>query len=121
METYTVKAGDNLTAIAVKIYKDASKWREIADLNRIANPALIRVGQVLQLPPKKGAVTGVDLVEISVEDKKVFYRFQGTTEKIALGNLFRLGLSRTGSFNTVNGRTNNIRNCSQIIHHSGCR
>jgi len=106
METYTVKAGDNLTAIAVKIYKDASKWREIADLNRIANPALIRVGQVLQLPPKKGAVTGVDLVEISVEDKKVFYRFQGTTEKIALGNLFRLGLSRTGSFNTERFITN---------------
>ena len=100
METYTVKAGDSLSAIAIKVFGDAAKWREIADLNSIANPGSIKVGQVLQLPPKKGVDTGIDKVEITVEGNKAFYRFQGTTNKIALGNLYKKGLSRIGGFKT---------------------
>lgn len=48
-KTYTVKAGDTLNAIAKKYLNDAKRAKEIADKNNIANPNLIRVGQVLKL------------------------------------------------------------------------
>ena len=107
METYTIKPGDSLSAIAIKIYGDANKWRELADLNGIVNPARIKVGQVLKLTPKKGTVTGADAAEITVEGKTVFYRFKNSTEKIFLGKLFRSGLFRLGSFNTERFIANN--------------
>jgi len=100
MDTYTIKPGDNLAKIALKLFGDANKWRELADLNGIADPGKIKVGQVLNLIPKKPATSGVSDAEITIENKKVFYRFKDDTEKIFLGNLFRLGLSRIGSFNT---------------------
>jgi len=46
-QTYKVRPGDTLSAIAAKF---DTTIRELADLNDIANPSLIRVGQVLQLP-----------------------------------------------------------------------
>lgn len=52
--TYTVKAGDTLSGIAHKTLGDATRWREIATLNKISNPNRIRVGQKLKLPRKKG-------------------------------------------------------------------
>lgn len=123
MNTYTVKPGDSLTKIAIKIFGNANKWREIADLNGIADPAKIRVGQVLNLMPKTAtpAVTPAPVTpapaantttlapvvkpvsgdaEITISGKSVFYRFSNTTEKIFLGTLFKKGISRTGSFNT---------------------
>lgn len=100
METYTVKPGDTLTKIAIKIFGDAGKWRELADLNSIADPSKIKVGQVLNLTPKKTTDTGTKNAEITIEGNKVFYRFSNTTEKIFLGNLFKKGISRIGSFNT---------------------
>ncbi len=45
--TYTVKAGDTLSAIAAK-YK--TTYQVLAKLNGIANPNLIRVGQVIRIP-----------------------------------------------------------------------
>ena len=48
--TYTVRSGDNLNRIAQSQLGAASRWREIADLNRIANPNRIYPGQVLKLP-----------------------------------------------------------------------
>jgi nucleoid-associated protein YgaU len=50
--TYTVQPGDNLSRIAKQIYGDASRWREIYNLNRdkIENPDLIYPGQELDLP-----------------------------------------------------------------------
>ncbi len=100
METYTIKPGDNLAKIALKLFGNANKWRELADLNGIADPSKIKVGQVLNLLPKKDTDTGAATAEITTEGSKVFYRFKNTTNKIALGNLFRKGLSRIGSFNT---------------------
>jgi LysM repeat protein len=126
MDTYTVKPGDNLGKIALKIFGDANKWREIADLNNIADPSKIKVGQVLNLMPKTtipavspavpvsspAAVVPVvkpisQDVEITISGKSVFYRFSNTTEKIFLGTLFKKGISRIGSFNTEHFINNN--------------
>jgi hypothetical protein len=126
MDTYTVKPGDNLAKIAMKLFGDANKWREIADLNGIADPSKIKVGQVLKLMPKTTA-TGVSPspnpvtstvapvakpvaieAEITITGKTVFYRFRNTTDKIELGKLFRLGISRIGSFNTEKFIENNV-------------
>ncbi len=126
MDTYTVKPGDNLGKIALKIYGDANKWREIADLNGITQPSKIKVGQVLNLMPKNtipavspaapiiNPVAAAPVVkpvsqdvEITISGKSVFYRFSNTTEKIFLGTLFKKGISRTGSFNTEHFINNN--------------
>jgi N-acetylmuramoyl-L-alanine amidase len=72
MDTYTVKAGDSLAGIALKLYGDANKWRELADLNGIADPSKIKVGQVLNLIPKKPATSGMEDAEITIEGKKAF-------------------------------------------------
>jgi hypothetical protein len=45
---YTVKRGDTLSGIAIKLYRDASKWRKLADRNNIKNPKKLRVGQRLK-------------------------------------------------------------------------
>jgi LysM repeat protein len=46
-KTYTVKRGDTLSAIALRY--GVSTW-SLANLNGIANPSLIYVGQVLRIP-----------------------------------------------------------------------
>lgn len=50
--TYTVQKGDTLSAIAQRHYGKASRWHAIFDANRdqLADPDLIRPGQVLKLP-----------------------------------------------------------------------
>lgn len=49
--SYTVKPGDSLSAIAARLLGDASKWREIWNLNsQITDPNVIRVGQVIKVP-----------------------------------------------------------------------
>ena len=48
--SYTVRAGDMLSAIAFRFYNDARKYWVIAYLNGISNPALIQVGQQLIIP-----------------------------------------------------------------------
>ena len=45
--TYTVKAGDTLSAIAIKFHTTV---KAIADLNHIPDPNLISVGQLLKIP-----------------------------------------------------------------------
>jgi len=52
--TYTVKAGDNLSKIAKRVYGDANLWKKIADANKdkIHNKNRITVGMVLAIPPK---------------------------------------------------------------------
>jgi LysM repeat protein len=45
--TYKVRSGDTLTGIAARF---GTTVAEIADLNSIPNPSLIRVGQVLDIP-----------------------------------------------------------------------
>lgn len=51
-ETVTVAPGDSLYAIAARELDDASRWPELAELNRetVPDPRLLRPGQVLVLP-----------------------------------------------------------------------
>lgn len=61
--TYTVQAGDSLIRIARKVYGDDPRdgYRRILEANRdrISDPSLIRVGQVLVIPEPTGAVRAV--------------------------------------------------------------
>ena len=54
-QTYTVKAGDNLTKIAKKY---GTTVQVLVDLNNIKNKDLINVGQVLKLPGTKNFCVG---------------------------------------------------------------
>jgi nucleoid-associated protein YgaU len=57
--TYTVQARDRLEAIARQHLGDGKRWREIAELNHIADPTRIQVGQKLKMPPKTATTTAV--------------------------------------------------------------
>lgn len=48
MATYTVVRGDTLSKIAGRY---GTSYQELAKVNNIPNPDLIRIGQVLQVPP----------------------------------------------------------------------
>lgn len=50
--TYKVKSGDTLSGIAAKLLGDSRRWRDIASLNGLKHPDLIKVGQVLKIPKK---------------------------------------------------------------------
>jgi phosphate transport system substrate-binding protein len=50
-ETYTVAAGDTFKSIAVKLYRDSARWRDIVAANPSLNPKRrLRAGQILKLP-----------------------------------------------------------------------
>lgn len=50
VKTYTVVAGDTLFNIAKQFLGDGNRYTELAQLNNIANPDHIEVGQVITLP-----------------------------------------------------------------------
>jgi hypothetical protein len=49
---HRVVSGDRLDTIAAEIYRDATKWRLIAEHNRIMNPLVLKPGQVLRIPTR---------------------------------------------------------------------
>ena len=51
MMEYVVKPGDTLSSIAVSMYGDAARWRDIVKENRsvLGNSDLVRVGQRLKI------------------------------------------------------------------------
>jgi nucleoid-associated protein YgaU len=49
-QTYTVKAGDNLSKISKLFYGDANQYPKIAKANNLADPDKIKVGQSLRIP-----------------------------------------------------------------------
>ena len=51
-ETYIVKSGDSLAAIALKFYGDAALADIIAEANDISDPTDIRPGDELIIPPE---------------------------------------------------------------------
>jgi 2',3'-cyclic-nucleotide 2'-phosphodiesterase/3'-nucleotidase len=48
LQTYTVRAGDNLYRIGLRY---GVPWRRIAEANGIINPRLLPIGKVLTIPP----------------------------------------------------------------------
>ncbi len=55
-ETYTVKAGDNLSKISKHFYGDANEYMRIfyANRDKLRDPDMIQVGQQLTIPSDKG-------------------------------------------------------------------
>ncbi len=51
-DTYTVVAGDCLWNIAYKLYGSGAQFGKIAEANKIADPYIIYVGQILTVPAK---------------------------------------------------------------------
>jgi nucleoid-associated protein YgaU len=45
MTKYIVKRGDTLNMLAKRFLGDANKYKELASINNIKNPNLIRTGQ----------------------------------------------------------------------------
>jgi LysM repeat protein len=54
--TYTVKSGDSLSAIARDVIGNIDLWPNIARLNSISSPYVIKPGQVLQLPDNAASI-----------------------------------------------------------------
>ncbi|HEY5663227.1 MAG TPA: LysM peptidoglycan-binding domain-containing protein [Ilumatobacter sp.] len=50
--THQVRVGDSLDRIAAKYYGDATKWRDIAVLNGIADPLELAPGRLLAIPER---------------------------------------------------------------------
>jgi hypothetical protein len=50
-QTWLVKDGDTLDAIAAGVYGDPAYWRPLASANRLTNPRGLVTGQLLVLPP----------------------------------------------------------------------
>lgn len=51
--TWQVTAGDRLDLIAADVYKDATRWREIADYNGLVEPTDLQPGRMLLIPIKQ--------------------------------------------------------------------
>ena len=65
--TYTVRPGDVLQRIALRELGDSSRTDEIASLNGLSNPDMIRIGMVLTLPAKvSGSGTSSNVASSSV-------------------------------------------------------
>lgn len=47
---WRVVAGDRLDTIAAQVYRDAAKWRLIAEVNNITDPLRLHPGQQLRIP-----------------------------------------------------------------------
>ena len=47
---YVVQKGDSLWRIAEKVLGDGRRWKELAQVNGIRNPDMIRPGQVIRMP-----------------------------------------------------------------------
>jgi nucleoid-associated protein YgaU len=52
IQEYVVEEGDTLTGIAAELLGSEAEWQRIADANGIDDPAKLRAGQRLAIPPK---------------------------------------------------------------------
>ena len=73
-ELYTVKPGDNLSAIAQATTGNANDYWQIANYNNISNPNLINVGQLIWVPKTNsgGTVTTEIVTENTTQNSNVF-------------------------------------------------
>jgi nucleoid-associated protein YgaU len=49
-KTWTVVAGDSLDRISYAVYRDASRWRVLADANGVTDPRVLTPGRRLDIP-----------------------------------------------------------------------
>jgi nucleoid-associated protein YgaU len=49
-KVWVVGAGDTLSGIAAAVYKDAGRWRVLAEANAIADPRALEPGRLLTIP-----------------------------------------------------------------------
>lgn len=77
--TYTVKKGDTLTKIALV---HNTTVRELVSLNGIANPNIIRVGQVLRIPTKTPSQDAIRIINDCVSDIQALPSFKKLLELI---------------------------------------
>ena len=52
--THQVQVGDTLDRIAARYYGDSNRWRDIANINGIADPLDLPPGQLLSIPERRG-------------------------------------------------------------------
>jgi len=77
--TYVVMPGDTLSTIAQKTLGSAGRYTEIARLNNIANPNLIRVGQKLSLPQGAATTTAATTAPTTPTPSRVYTVQRGDT------------------------------------------
>lgn len=88
-ETYTVKAGDHLWAIAQENYGSGYNWVDIAKENNLDNPGVISEGQELKLPK----VAVIEIKTPGVLAQEELGKIEGATYKVQEGdNLWEISL-----------------------------
>lgn len=109
MATYTVQPGDTLSKIAAEQLGDPAKWRLLVELNRLANPNRLKVGQVLQLPPPPGEAAELRNTPSGpneararpvriIEQGRVVFAVTEDEPWFKLGTRHRAGLYRIGRY-----------------------
>jgi S-formylglutathione hydrolase FrmB/phage tail protein X len=74
---HTVAAGDTLSAVAARFYGNASFYPMIANVNGIADPGVIDVGQELVIFVGRSDGFGLTIVDRNENDPRLwYYRFQ---------------------------------------------
>jgi nucleoid-associated protein YgaU len=68
VRTYRVRENDNLQKIARAQYGSENHWRFLADANGIKNPAQLKIGQTLQLPPLPAAAAATATQPVPPQD-----------------------------------------------------
>ncbi|OEU67207.1 MAG: hypothetical protein BBJ57_10915 [Desulfobacterales bacterium PC51MH44] len=108
MNIYITKPGDTLSKIAAKTLGSASKWRLLAEVNRLANPNRLKVGQKLQIPAEPTEAPNVvntstgthsaatEEVRIANVGKTVYAIRENDGQWTRVGKLYRKGLYRYG-------------------------
>ncbi|WP_156889792.1 LysM peptidoglycan-binding domain-containing protein [Planococcus lenghuensis] len=104
---YTVKSGDTLYRIALKYNVSVS---QLAAANNIANPSLIRVGQVLVIPGKTTTPPPSTAVKYTVKSGDTLYRIAlkygvSVSQLATANNISNPSLIQVGQVLVIPGKT----------------
>lgn len=68
---YTVKEGDTLFLISERYYQNGQKFTQLAEANKLADPDVLAVGQVLEIPKLAVAAPAVETpaAQVTTPDK----------------------------------------------------
>ena len=82
-KSHTVVAGENLWSIAERYYKSGYNWTDIARVNNLSNPGMIRTGMKLTIPSVTPKTATVKTAPAGTEFGPVII---GTTYKVEKGD-----------------------------------